>query len=129
MIDDLDIPGMGEMEGHYQPVLKNSGDKLGILKATMIHDALDDDRAWTFRHEKYARWEMGMNEKQAWPVDPVPWRQKLKTILRASKFRPQLMFLISYIGLLGFLDGKGGLKLAESRSRYYKIIQRLEQKV
>lgn len=125
VVDDLDIPGMGEIEGHYQPVPVGTEARIGTLKQFMIHDALDDPRAWAFRHEKYARWEAGMNRKDAWPQDPVPWRQTAKTTLRQMRLRPELMYLMSYVMKGGFLDGKRGLALAESRYRYYDMIRRL----
>lgn len=125
VIDDLDIPGMGEMEGHYQPVLKPefAHEKIGQLKSFLIHDALDDERAWIFRHQKYARWESGMNAKNAWPADPKPFRNAAKTMLRNSKFRPQLMFFISYVLMLGFLDGIRGFKFAQRKKQYYALIK------
>lgn len=125
-IDDLDIPGMGEMEGHYQPVFINPPGELGVLKSVMLHDALDDARAWAFRHEKYARWEAGMNARASWPRDPVPAREKVKAFLRKSSLRPELMFLASFILLGGFLDGAAGLRLARLKYHYYQMIRRLE---
>jgi glycosyltransferase involved in cell wall biosynthesis len=126
LVDDLDIPGMGEIEGHYQPILKNEGEKIGSLKSFLIHDALDNEQAWGFRHEKYARWEAGMNGKRAWPLDPVPWREALKKYLRASKWRPEIMFLAAYILKLGFLDGRAGKNLALAKMRYYRRISEIE---
>lgn len=125
VVDDLDIPGMGEIEGHYQPVLKKNSQhmKIGTLKSAMIHFALDDDRAWMFRHEKYARWEAGMNEKNAWPIDPIPWRQRVKTYLRMSRFRPELVFFVCFFGKLGFLDGSAGLDFARKKAFYYQMIK------
>ncbi|MEK7801126.1 MAG: glycosyltransferase family 2 protein [Pseudomonadota bacterium] len=125
LVDDLDIPGMGEIEGHYQPVRCRGQENLfiGTLKHFLVHDALTDERAWAFRHEKYARWEAGMNQKDVWPVDPISWRQKLKTALRRHVLRPHLMFLGIYIGCLGFLDGMEGLKFAIRRYQYYSLIQ------
>ncbi len=125
VVDDLDIPGMGEIEGHYQPVLKAgfTSEEIGQVKEGLIHDAIDDERAWLFRHQKYARWEMGMNAKDAWPIDPKPLRNRVKNFLRRNKFRPQLMFLVSFIFLLGFLDGNEGLKFAHRKMQYYKLIQ------
>jgi glycosyltransferase involved in cell wall biosynthesis len=131
VVDDLDIPGMGEIEGHYQPVLKQDYAhlKIGKLKSMMIHDTMDDERAWIFRHEKYARWEAGMNAKNnykgAWPIDPVPWRQWVKLRLRQSRFRPELMFLASFILKMGMLDGRNGLDFARKRAFYYRIIKKL----
>jgi glycosyltransferase involved in cell wall biosynthesis len=130
VIDDLDIPGMGEIEGHYQPVLKSAyaDAPIGSLESHMIHDALNDakaERAWLFRHEKYARWEAGMNAKQSWPKDPIVWRDKAKAFLRSSYFRPQIVFLVGFVLKLGFLDGAQGLKMSKMRYAYLKKIQNM----
>lgn len=122
VVDDLDIPGMGEIEGHYQPVCKNNG-PIGRLSHFMIHDALQDERAWIFRHEKYARWEAGMNIKNAWPIDPIAWRQAAKQFLRNSFFRAEIVFLVGFVFKLGFLDGQEGLKLLKMRYGYLKLIR------
>lgn len=127
VVDDLDIPGMGEIEGHYQPVFRPHAtlQKIGELTSPLIHLALQDERGWAFRHEKYARWEAGMNMKKSWPVDPVPWREWCKRTLRASSWRPEIMFCVGYILKLGFLDGGAGLKLARKRYDYLKQIRLL----
>jgi hypothetical protein len=65
-----------------------------------------------------------MNEKSAWPADPVSWRERLKSVLRVNPLRPELMFAYSYFGKLGFLDGAAGLDFAKSRWRYYALIRR-----
>ena len=130
-VDDLDIPGMGEVEGHYQPILKPECMKLkiGSLKNHVIHEAMEDERAWAFRHEKYARWEAGMNIKNAWPIDPIPWRQKAKSLLRATKLRPYIVFLAVYVVFGGFLDGRAGLKFAFHRYRYYCRIKQKQNEL
>jgi len=128
-VDDLDIPGMGEIEGHYQPVLKENAKrlKIGTLKNFMIHGTLDDMRGWSFRHEKYARWEVGMNKKGAWPEDPIAWREFVKSTIRRSRFRPQIVFLGVYLLKLGFLDGRNGLFWAKQRYKYLKKINSLSK--
>ena len=125
VIDDLDLPGMGEIEGHYQPVLKREyrREKLGRLKNVMTHYTHIDGPAWQERHERYAAWEAGMNRKDAWPRDPVALRQMLKKIFRAMPCRHLVAFAHSYILKAGFLDGKPGLRMAQSRAEYYKMIK------
>lgn len=122
VIDDLDIPGMGEIEGHYQPVLKPGceGETIGRLKAGMLHYAYDED--WDARHRRYAAWEKAMNEREAWPRDPVRWRQALKQIFRALPGRGMIAFIHCYVFRLGCLEGKTGFKLACDRYRYYRLI-------
>lgn len=123
VVDDLKISGMGEMEGHYQPVLKHKDFKIGQIKNSLLHYAYEDEEKWVKRHERYAAWENGMNACNLWPVDPIPWRQRLKNLLRKTKFRPHIMFVHSYILKRGFLDGRSGLHFAFCRYRYYKMIQ------
>lgn len=125
-VDDLDLPGMGEMEGHYQPVPRTPTAKIGKLRQPMLHETDIGGPAWRARHERYAAWEAGMNRKNAWPPDPVPWRQALKTVFRALPFRPAAAFLHSYVLKAGFLDGKPGWRLARSRASYYAMIRRLQ---
>lgn len=123
-VADADLKSMGEIEGHYQPTYRQGAEKLGLgqLKGIIRHDGFDDMRGWAFRHERYARWEAEMNRRNAWPADPVRWREGIKTWLRRQPLRPQLMFIISYILLLGFLDGKAGYELARRKYSYYKLI-------
>lgn len=125
VVDDLDIPGMGEIEGHYQPVVIADPVSIGHIRSPLVHTALEDERAWAFRHERYALWEAGMNKKDAWPRDPVPWRQTVKVWLRRNKWRPELMFFLSYVALGGFLDCKDGKTFAYRKYRYYKMIREL----
>lgn len=126
VVDDLDIPGMGEIEGHYQPVLKDGyeGEKLGRLRAPLLHEAELGEAGWQERHARYARWEAGMNAKEAWPRDPVVWRQKLKTAFRRLPLRPLVYFIYAYIIRLGVLDGRQGFDLAFKKASYYRLIKR-----
>lgn len=125
VVDDLDIAGMGEIEGHYQPVVK-AGYGAGYvadIKAPILHYALEDEAAWESRHERYATWERGMNARGAWPKDPVAWREALKSAFRGlKKMRPFIAFMHSYILKAGFLDGRWGYDFARRRARYYALI-------
>ena len=121
VIDDLGLPGMGEIEGHYQPVLKAGCEnlKFGQLKSEMRHDA---ENGWTMRHMRYAAWEAGMNKRGSWPQDPAWAREMLKRIFRRIPFRGFAAFLHSYMFKLGFLDGAAGYDFAKSRAQYYRMI-------
>ncbi|MGB0720330.1 MAG: glycosyltransferase family 2 protein [Bdellovibrionales bacterium] len=126
VVDDLDIPGMGEIEGHYQPVLKPqfAHETLGVLQHFMLHDAGDDRGQWAARHARYAQWEAAMIARDAYPRDPVWARQVLKTIFRRLPFRWVVAFVHCYVLKLGFLDGAAGFDFAESRARYYRMVAR-----
>ena len=124
VVDDLDIDGIGEIEGHYQPVLKQEfqHDTIGQIASLLLHYAYEDEGAWLRRHERYAHWESAMIKRNVWPEDPVRVRQVLKKITRTSALRPCLIFLYSYIFKLGFLDGKAGFEFALSRKKYCKMV-------
>lgn len=124
VVNDLGLPGMGEMEGHYQPVLKaeHRGEAIGQLCAALDHDAVQTEAEWLARHQRYAAWERGMNLRRAWPVDPVRWRQALKVLFRAMPARGACAFLYCYILKGGIMDGAPGLDFARKRAAYYKMI-------
>lgn len=123
VVNDLGIPGMGEMEGHYQPVpLRKAA--IGRLKNPLLHYAYESGEGWQSRHERYALWEAGMDRRDAWPVDPVPVRQLMKVLFRRLPCRGAIAFFHSYIYKRGFLDGLAGLTLAQDRFRYYRLVSK-----
>ena len=126
VVHDLDIPGMGEMEGHYQPV-PVAGASMGRLANPMLHYAYESGEDWQSRHARYASWEAGMNKADAWPVDPVPLRQLMKVLFRRLPCRGMIAFLHSYIYKRGFLDGAAGFALARDRYHYYTLVARKRQ--
>ncbi len=125
VIDDLDMPGMGEMEGHYQPVLKSAykNERIGRLKNPLVHYACEDREGWARRHERYADWEVAMNKKRAWPRDVSAGRSLAKRIFRVLPFRPFVAFAHSYFLKGGILDGTAGFDFALSRLIYYRMIR------
>lgn len=121
IVDDLDIEGMGEMEGHYQPVLKTAfkNERIEQLNAPLIHEAYE---GWEARHQRYARWEAEMIAREGYPKDPKPWRETLKRVFRKIPIRGVIAFLHSYVFKLGFLDGCAGYDFARSRLQYYQMV-------
>lgn len=124
-VNDLDIEGMGEIEGHYQPVSVSSGARISQLDGEVVHFNRKGRGDWLRRHERYAKWEASMITRDAFPIDPVQWRQELKLATRSAWFRPYLVFLHSYILKLGVLDGVAGLDFALHRARYARDVLRL----
>ena len=125
IVNDLDISGMGEIEGHYQPIMVDGfqGEAIiGQVSASLLHYAYDDKERWLARHKLYAHWEAEMTRRSIWPEDPVLWREKCKKTLRKSIFRPYIVFLYSYFVKLGFLDGAQGYDFAISRKKYCTMI-------
>ena len=124
VVDDLDIPGMGEIEGHYQPVLRScaKGMKIGRLDAPLLHYCFNDAGRWEQKHHGYALWEKGMIDKKAYPDDPVAWRNRIKSLFRASRYK-RWAFLF-YYGLLrgGVLEGRKNIDLLFKKADYYRAI-------
>ena len=122
IIDDLDIEGMGEIEGHYQPVTLREEKTIGQIKSPLIHHNHKD--SWNAKHDAYAHWEIEMNKRKAWPADPVTMREIIKDTLRTSWTKPYLYFLYGYVIKGGFRDGKAGLDYALKRFDYTRRIVR-----
>jgi glycosyltransferase involved in cell wall biosynthesis len=123
-VNDLDIPGMGEIEGHYQPVRLKPDVRIGQIHAPVIHHNLKGRGHWIRKHDDYATWEAGMIQRDAFPVDPVKYRQDLKVLTRTSWFRPWLVFLYGYILRGGFMDGVPGFDYALARKNYAREVLR-----
>lgn len=121
-VHDDNAPGMGEIEGHFQPRAKHRNAKIKTLRTPLVHDAQE---GWHDRHVRYAAWENYMNRAKIWPRDPLFFREFIKRALRANPLRPEIMFVHSYIIKLGFLDGAPGFSFAYHRWRYYQMIRAL----
>lgn len=123
VVDDLDIPGMGEIEGHYQPVFKPSQEgSLGTLNAPLYHYAYEDAAAWREKHARYALWEREMRHRNAYPPEVSAGRGVLKALFGTLPRKDIFYFLYAYVLKAGFLDGREGLKVALSKAYYYHDI-------
>lgn len=124
VVNDLDIEGMGEIEGHYQPVLKTGykAEPLKQLRYPLLHFAYEDQERWENRHKRYAMWEAEMIKRHAYPEDPNRMRRFLKTIFQKIPCRGWIAFCHSYIFKFGFWDGQAGFQFARSRARYYQMV-------
>ncbi len=127
VVDDLDIPGMGEIEGHYQPVLKSSsaGMRIGNLSAPLLHYATEDMDKWHERHNRYAVWQAEVERRGVLPGEVTPFRAALKRIFRNNPCAGELAFVHSYLLKLGFLDGRAGIRLALLRKIYYAQVRKI----
>lgn len=124
VVDDLDVAGMGEIEGHYQPVLKRGarGMTIGQLKCALKHHAMEDVDHWNKRHDGYAVWQTQMLRRGTMPSEDSRMRYALKNIFYRAPLRGMVSFVYAYILKGGFLDGAEGLFLAKSRYGYLKKI-------
>lgn len=114
--DDLDIPGMGELEGHYQPVCDG---KVARLSGLLEHDDPDPVRTWFDRHNRYSDWEAGLIMKSWSGASDQLHRSVQGRAFARVPFKPLAFFVYSYIFRLGFLDGRAGFDYAFALSSYY----------
>ncbi|MEM6903419.1 MAG: glycosyltransferase family 2 protein [Pseudomonadota bacterium] len=121
-IDDLDVAGMGEVEGHYQPVVDGP---VGRLKAPIIHFDAKGPEAWQARHRGYAQWAAEMRRRNALrhveTTEPFSRRLAKRAIARLPA-KPVLAWADSYLWHQGWRDGRAGFAYAVDRFRYYRAI-------
>lgn len=120
VVDDLDLPGSFELEGHYQPLPKTTA-SIGQLSAPVLHDCADE---WEARHTRYAQWEAAMVARGAYPRDPIAARERAKSLFRVLRLRGPAVFAYGYLWKGGFLDGAAGLSYARAKAAYYNMIVR-----
>lgn len=116
IVDDLDAPGMGELEGHYQP------DALGpvlVGKSKLIHSDPDPISSWVHRHNNYSDWEAALRIKSSVKESVRQRRSKGGRIFDRMPGKPIVFFFYCYIFRLGLLDGRPGLDYAVALSWYY----------
>ncbi|MEU3192268.1 glycosyltransferase family 2 protein [Streptomyces sp. NPDC006992] len=112
--DDLAAPGMGEQEGHYQPL----ADPVVRLRSPIEHRDLDPVRTWFERHNRYSDWEAWL---EAHPVVREQIRQaktRQGRLFHRAPLKPLVSFAYAYGWKRGFLDGRAGLDYALAMSFY-----------
>lgn len=115
-IDDLGAPGMGELEGHYQPKING---KTFRFKSGLIHFDNDPIYSWAERHIRYARWEGYLLNRPDVRSNVYRRKSRPNRGLRLLKFQGLFFFIYSYFFRFGFLDGKAGFDYAFGRAWYY----------
>jgi hypothetical protein len=111
---------MGEIEGHYQPVVHG---EIGQLQSPITHHCADDMNEWIARHKRYASWQAEMEIKGIdFSKTEHGARKIMKKIFTALPLRPVVVFIDSYVLKKGALDGRGGFRFATARARYYRMV-------
>jgi glycosyltransferase involved in cell wall biosynthesis len=118
-VADLDAPGMGELEGHYQPIARGAVQR---LSARLKHDDPDPLGSWVWRHNLYADWEAYLRCQTKTRESVQQLRSKQGRLFDRVPGKPLAFFLYSYVFRLGFLDGHAGFDYAFGLSFYYWLI-------
>lgn len=115
-IDLLHLPGMGEVEAHYQP---EPDGPVGRTAGKLVHNDTDPVRSWFDRHNRYSDWEahIRVNPETRDSVRDAKSGQGRR--FDAVPLKPLVFFLYSYILRRGFLDGRAGFDYALALSTYY----------
>ncbi|WP_207345847.1 glycosyltransferase family 2 protein [Arthrobacter sp. E3] len=116
IVDDLDIPGMGELEGHYQPIIDG---KTIRLSAHLIHNDRDPVSAWFDRHNRYSDWEAHLRTRPQARTHTASARSRQGQLFDRVPFKPFIFFLYSYFFKQGMRDGRAGFDYAFALSHYY----------
>lgn len=119
IVDDLEAPGIREVEGHYQPT---SDSRIGSLRNRLVHDDKDPVSSWFARHNRYSDWEAHLRMNAAARRDIASKRTRKGRIFDAVPFKPVLFFGYSYVIRGGFLDGRAGFDYAFALAWYYWLI-------
>jgi glycosyltransferase involved in cell wall biosynthesis len=112
--DDLAAPGMGEQEGHYQPL----ADPVHRLRAPIEHMDLDPVRTWFDRHNRYSDWEAWLEHHPEVRESIRAAKTRQGQIFHRAPFKPLVSFAYAYVARGGFLDGRAGLDYALAMSFY-----------
>ncbi|WP_245986187.1 glycosyltransferase family 2 protein [Azospirillum thermophilum] len=118
-VRDLDVAAMGEVEGHYQPVVDGP---VGALRHPMDHADEKPPSAWFDRHNRYSDWEAALRSDGRMAAligRERGWRRMAKLCLHRTPCRPLVAFLHAYVARLGMLDGRAGFDHAVARAFYY----------
>lgn len=116
VVDDLDAPGMGELEGHYQPEAQG---QIRTMPGRIRHDDKDPVRTWFDRHNRYSDWEAYLRTNNAVKSAIGRRRSAHGRVFDKVPFKPLAFFLYAYVIRAGFLDGRAGFDYAIALSTYY----------
>lgn len=115
-VNDLEAPGIREVEGHYQPETRWA---ISRLKSRLVHDDRDSVSSWFARHNRYSDWEAYLRMHRGLRQEIASKRTKKGRLFDSLPLKPMTFFVYAYILRGGFLDGRAGLDYATALSAYY----------
>ncbi|MFF4248816.1 glycosyltransferase family 2 protein [Streptomyces sp. NPDC001822] len=113
-VGDLAAPGIGEVEGHYQPVAATAE----ALSSPIEHQDLDPVTAWFERHNRYSDWEAWLEHHPDVKEQVRKVKSRQGQLFHKAPFKPLVSFAYMYVYRRGFLDGRAGLDFALAMSFY-----------
>lgn len=125
-VDDLKVTSMWEVEGHYQPTVSGTIDR---LKSPLVHDDPDPLYDYFARHNKYSDWEAHVQISNSLNQAVNQSRSARGRRYAVLPLKPVAFFLYSYVLRLGVLDGKAGFHYAIAHAFYYWQISLKSQEI
>lgn len=120
-VDDIGAPGIGEVEGHYQPVADG---RVSRLPGSLVHDDRDPLGSWFARHNKYADWEAYLATHPSAASSANRLRSRNGRAFRRVPLKPIVFFIYDLVLRGGALDGRPGLDYAVAQAWYYWLTER-----
>jgi glycosyltransferase involved in cell wall biosynthesis len=114
-VDDLAAPGMGEQEGHYQPIVEGP---VGTLTRRLLHHDQDPVTSWFARHNRYSDWEAWLHRHPDVRATVRSLKTRQGRLFDRLPFKSVLFFLYCYLVKQGFRDGRAGFHYALALSFY-----------
>lgn len=115
-VGDEDLPGIREVEGHYQPEVDGTTSQ---LRGAILHDDRDPVSSWFDRHNRYSDWEAHLRTRHDLRRQVARRRSRQGRLFDRVPFKPAAFFVYSYIVRRGFLDGAAGFDYAFALASYY----------
>ncbi|MBD8218524.1 glycosyltransferase family 2 protein [Microbacterium sp. CFBP 13617] len=116
VVDDIGLPGMGELEGHYQPEATGA---VRRLRGRILHNDLDPVSTWFARHNKYSDWEAHLRLRVEAKRSVRRARTVKGRVFDAVPLKPLVFFLYAFLARAGFMDGRAGFDYAAALAMYY----------
>ena len=116
VLSDLDAPGMGEQEGHYQPLTSH---RTGHLEHRIRHADHDPLFGWFARHNRYSDWEAYLRTEPEVRQSIAELRSRQGRLFDRVPGKPLVFFLYCYLVRQGFRDGRAGFDYALALAFYY----------
>lgn len=116
---ESNFPGNGDIEMHYQPIVRG---RIAKLQNRILHDDQDPLVSWVRRHVLYAELEAELDRDRERRNQTLAMRSTGGKIFARLPFKPIIFFIYSYFLRFGFLDLRPGLLYSFYLSWYYSLI-------
>lgn len=120
---ESNLPGNGDIEMHYQPIVQG---RIVKLRNRIVHDDQDPLVSWVRRHVLYAELEATLNCDRERRNQTFAMRSLGGRIFARIPFKPIVFFIYSYFLRFGFLDFRPGLLYSLYLSWYYSLISAIK---